>query len=67
MRIIEENNLKILKAEEGKLLRDKNDNGEVLEDGTIIEPYRTDTIYLGIQVQTLAEAEEIYIEEDAEV
>ena len=28
-------------AEEGYLLKDINDNGEKLEDGTFIEPYKT--------------------------
>ena len=49
-------------AEEGFLLKDKNDNGEVLEDGTIVEPYKTDIVYLGKQITTLEEAQEIYEE-----
>ena len=31
-------------ADDGYLLKDKNDNGEILEDGTIIEPYKTTLI-----------------------
>lgn len=62
MKLIEKNNLRILKSDKGKMLKDKNDNGEVLEDGTVIPPYLTDTIYLGIQVQTLEQAQELYEE-----
>lgn len=53
---------KILKAENGKLLKVKSDNGETLEDGTVIEPYKTNIVYLGKQIQTLEQAEEIYEE-----
>lgn len=49
-------------AEDGYLLKDKNDNGEVLEDGTIIEPYKTKIVYLGKQITTLEQAQEIYEE-----
>ena len=62
MKLIEKNNLRILKVDKGKMLKDKNDNGEVLEDGTVIPPYLTDTIYLSIQVQTLEQAQELYEE-----
>lgn len=34
-------------ADDGYLLKDKNDNGKILEDGTIIEPYKTKIIYVG--------------------
>lgn len=49
-------------SEEGFLLKDINDNGEVLEDGTIVEPYKTNIIYLGKQITTLEQAQEIYEE-----
>ena len=49
-------------AEDGCLLKDKNDNGEVLEDGTIIEPYLTDVIYIGKQITTLEQCQELYEE-----
>lgn len=49
-------------AEEGYLLKDKNDNGETLEDGTFIEPYMTKEIYLAKQIKTLEQAKELYEE-----
>lgn len=49
-------------AEEGYLLKDKNDNGEKLEDGTFIEPYITKEIYLAKQITTLEQAQELYEE-----
>ena len=49
-------------AEEGCMLKDKSDNGETLEDGTYIEPYLTDTIYLAKQITTLEQAQELYEE-----
>ena len=49
-------------AEEGYLLKDKNDNGEKLEDGTFIEPYKTKEIYLAKQITTLEQAQELYEE-----
>ncbi len=49
-------------AEDGYLLKDKNDNGEILEDGTIIEPYKTKIVYVGKQITTLEQAQEIYEE-----
>ena len=64
MKIIERNNFKVLVADEEKLLKDINENGEVLEDGTIIEPYKTKEIYLGIQIDTLEKAKELYEEVD---
>ena len=48
--------------EKGYLLKSKNDNGETLEDGTFIEPYKTDIIYLAKQITTLEQAQEIYEE-----
>lgn len=62
MKLIDKGTLKILEADDGYLLKDKNDNGEVLEDGTVIPPYLTKTIYLGVQIQTLEQAQEIYEE-----
>ena len=49
-------------ANEGYLLKDKNDNGETLEDGTFIEPYMTKEIYLAKQIKTLEQAKELYEE-----
>ena len=49
-------------AEEGYLLKDINDNGETLEDGTFIEPYKTKEIYLAKQIKTLEQAQELYEE-----
>ena len=49
-------------AEEGYLLKDINDNGEKLEDGTYIEPYMTKEIYLAKQITTLEQAQELYEE-----
>ena len=49
-------------AEEGYLLKDINDNGEKLEDGTFIEPYKTKEIYLAKQITTLEQAQELYEE-----
>ena len=46
----------------GYLLKNKNDNGEVLEDGTIIEPYKTKIIYVGKQITTLDQCKELYEE-----
>ena len=53
-------------AEEGYLLKDKNDNGETLEDGTFIEPYKTKEIYLAKQIKTLEQAKELYEEVEEE-
>ena len=64
MIIINKEKINILKAEEGKLLKNKKDNGETLEDGTYIEPYKTDIIYLGVQIKTLEQAKELYEEVD---
>ena len=66
MKLINENGLNILKAEEGKMLKDINDNGQdiTLDDGTTIheEPYLTDVVYLGKQITTLEQAQELYEE-----
>lgn len=49
-------------ANKGYLLKDKNDNGQTLDDGTYIEPYLTDTIFLAKQIDNLEKAKEIYEE-----
>ena len=49
-------------ADDGYLLKDINDNGEKLEDGTFIEPYMTKEIYLAKQITTLEQAQELYEE-----
>ena len=49
-------------ADEGYLLKSISDNGETLEDGTYVPPYLTKIIYLGKQVTTLEQAEELYEE-----
>lgn len=54
MKIIEKDNLKILVPEGNKLLKDRNDFDE--------EPYLCKEVYLGIQIQTLEEAQELYEE-----
>lgn len=64
MIIINKEKMNILKPVEGKLLKDKNDNGETLEDGTYVEPYKTDIVYLGVQIKTLEQAKELYEEVD---
>lgn len=64
MIIINKEKLNILKAEEGKLLKLINDNGKTLEDNTFIEPYKTDLVYLGVQIDTLEKAQKIYEEVD---
>lgn len=64
MIIINKEKMNILKADEGKLLKEKNDNGETLEDGAYIEPYKTDIVYLGVQIKTLEQVKELYEEVD---
>ena len=64
MIIINKEKMNILKPVEGKLLKEKTDNGETLEDGTYIEPYKTDIVYLGVQIKTLEQAKELYEEVD---
>lgn len=66
MKIIENGNLRILKADENKLIKCINDNGKILEDGTSIPPYLTDTIYLGKQITTIEQAQELYEEIERE-
>ena len=64
MIIINKEKMNILRADEGKLLKEKSDNGKTLKDGTYIEPYKTDIVYLGVQIKTLEQAKELYEEVD---
>lgn len=59
--------IKRLEADEGYLLKEIKDNGHY-EGDVFIPPYTTKVIYLGIQIQTLEQAKEIYeeIEDDKE-
>ena len=66
MKIIKENNLDVLIPEIGYLLKDINDNGEVLEDGTVIAPYLTDKIYLAKSITTLEQCKKIWEEVKAD-
>lgn len=66
MIVINKEKINILKADEGKLLRGKNDNGRTLEDGVYIPPYKTDTVYLSVLIDTLEKAKELYVEEKIE-
>ena len=49
-------------ADDGYLLKDKNDNGEYLEDGTYVPPYLTKVVYVGKQITTIEQCEELYEE-----
>lgn len=49
-------------ADKGYLLKDINDNVEELEDGTFIEPYLTNVVYLAKQITTLEQAQKLYEE-----
>lgn len=53
-------------ARDGFLLKDKNDNGQMLDDGTFIKPYLTNTIFLAKQIDTLEKAKELYEEVEVE-
>ena len=71
MRLIKENGLNILKADENKLLKVIGDDYKPkskYEEGNIIEeeyiPYTTDTVYLGKSFDTLEKAQEVYEEID---
>lgn len=61
---------KLLIADEGKQLRDKKDvyiSEHVDEEGNVVpehEPYYTTVIFLGNQISSLEECQEIYVEED---
>ena len=69
MRLIKENGLNILKADENKLLKVIGDDYKPQikdEEGNIIEeeyiPYTTDTVYLGKSIDTIEKAKKIYEE-----
>lgn len=62
MKLIDKEKFKVLIADEGYMIKDKSDNGEVLDDGTIIEPYKTKIIYVGKQITTLDQCKELYEE-----
>lgn len=66
MQIITYTEPKLLIADEGKTIRAINDNGETLEDGTFIEPYRTNLVFLGSQITSLEQCEALYVEENIE-
>lgn len=62
MKLIDKEKFKVLIADEGYMIKDKSDNGEVLDDGTIIEPYKTKIIYVGKQITTIEQCKELYEE-----
>ena len=69
MEIITRTKPRLLIADEGKMLKDKNDNyipERKDEDGNVIQeehlPYLTGLIFLGEQITTLEEAQELYEE-----
>ena len=69
MKIINYTNPRLLIAEEGKMLKSKNDNyiaEEKDENGNVIKeehkPYLTNLIFLEEQITTLEEAQETYEE-----
>lgn len=64
MIIIYKDKLNVLESDNGKLLKEISDNGKTLEDGTFIEPYKTNLVYLGKQIDTLEKAQKIYEEVD---
>ena len=70
MKLINYTTPKILIADEGKHFRDKNDvyvAEYTDEDGNLVPehfPYYMTMCFPGIQIKTLEQAEEIYIEED---
>lgn len=64
MQIITHTTPRLLIADVGKKIKSKNDNGEVLEDGTKTEPYYSTFLFLGSQITTLEQAQEIYEEVD---
>lgn len=68
MKIIKENNLNILVAEEGKHIRSKNDvyKEEHIEEGILVQehyPYYSERIYLPPSI-TESDIEKLYVEED---
>jgi len=72
MKLITYTNPRLLLADEGKHIRDKNDiyvAEHVGDDGVQIPehfPYYATVLFPGIQIQTLEQAEELYVEEDIE-
>lgn len=70
MKLINYTNPRILIADEGKHFRSKNDvykEAYIDENGNQVEehfPYYMTMCFPGIQIQTLEQAQEIYIEED---
>ena len=62
MEIIKVENLNVLIPEQGYLLKDKNDTGEILEDGTVIPPYLPDKMFLAKSIETLEQCQELWEE-----
>lgn len=72
MKLINYTNPRILIANEGKHFRDKNDvyvPQHIDEQGNVIPehiPYYMTMCFPGIQIQTIEDANELYVEEDIE-
>ena len=72
MKLINYTTPNILIADEGKHFRDKNDvyvAEYTDEDGNLVPehfPYYMTMCFPGIQIKTLEQAEELYVEEDIE-
>ena len=71
MQLINHTNPRLLLADEIKHIRSKNDvyvPAQYDENGNLIEeehkPYYATVIFVGVQIQTLEQAQEIYVEED---
>ena len=70
MKLINYTSPRLLLAEEGKHIRDINDiytAEHIDEEGNIISehfPHYSTVIFPGVQIQTLEQAMELYIEED---
>lgn len=70
MKLINYTNPRLLVADEGKHIRDVNDIyiAEHEDEGGVIipehYPYYATVIFPGIQIQTLEQVKELYIEED---
>lgn len=65
MRLFNYTRPRMLVSDEGKMLRDINDNGETLEDSTFQKPYYTTTIFLPENL-TDEEVYSLYVEEEVE-
>lgn len=66
MKLFAYTNPKMLVADEGKMIRSINDNGDELnEDGIkkIIPPHYSSVIFLGTQINTMEQVQELYVEE----